>query len=225
MQARTDTENWCGVLQEVALPGSGGDPEQFLEAAVAYANDRCWGTLSCSLMASCPPQSALSTALAASCLPVPSTLSGHGAKRAWQRACTAVRPQAVACHVSAPCITLGRPLSFSLPAGSQMEQNHVGGPSEGAGIAGRVLFVTLGLVQVPPDVSAAHAEAVESAVAALRYGSININVVTMLGFCVPKLTWGAFPGNTPHVRTHLHHPSSSPLSRSTFHLAIVSCCF
>lgn len=50
VQARTDTENWCGVLQEVALPGTGGDPETFLEAAVAYANDRCWGTLSCSLM-------------------------------------------------------------------------------------------------------------------------------------------------------------------------------
>jgi hypothetical protein len=56
-------------------------------------------------------------------------------------------------------------------------------------------------VQVPPDVSAAHADAVESAVAALRYGSININVATMLGFCVPKLTWGAFPGNTPQVRS------------------------
>ena len=50
MQARTDTENWCGVLQEVALPGTGADPEKFLDAAVVYANDRCWGTLSCSLM-------------------------------------------------------------------------------------------------------------------------------------------------------------------------------
>lgn len=49
--------------------------------------------------------------------------------------------------------------------------------------------------------SAAHADAVDRAVAALRYGSININVVTILGFCVSKLTWGAYPGNTPQVRT------------------------
>lgn len=49
--------------------------------------------------------------------------------------------------------------------------------------------------------SAAHSDAVDRAVAALRYGSININVVTILGFCVSKLTWGAYPGNTPQVRT------------------------
>ncbi len=42
---------------------------------------------------------------------------------------------------------------------------------------------------------AEHAGAVDAAVAALRYGSINVNVATMLGFCVPRLTWGAFPGN------------------------------
>ena len=55
------------------------------------------------------------------------------------------------------------------------------------------------LLQVPPSVSTHHADAVDKAVAALRYGSVNINVVTMLGFCVPKLTWGAFPGNTPQA--------------------------
>ena len=54
-------------------------------------------------------------------------------------------------------------------------------------------------VQVPPNVSAHHADAVDKAVAALRYGSVNINVVTMLGFCVPKLTWGAYPGNKPQA--------------------------
>lgn len=37
MQADGQTENWCGVLQEVALPCQ---PEGFLEAAVAFANDR-----------------------------------------------------------------------------------------------------------------------------------------------------------------------------------------
>ena len=56
---------------------------------------------------------------------------------------------------------------------------------------------------MPPEVSTQHADAVDKAVAALRYGSININVVTMLGFCVPKLTWGAYPGNTPQVRGQL----------------------
>lgn len=50
MQAQTKTENWCGVLQEVALPGTQGDPDAFLEAAVKFANEECWGTLSCSLM-------------------------------------------------------------------------------------------------------------------------------------------------------------------------------
>ena len=61
-QAKTDTENWCGVLQEVALPGTGGDPAAFLAAAVAFANERCWGTLSCSLMVhpSTPDHAAIS---------------------------------------------------------------------------------------------------------------------------------------------------------------------
>ena len=53
--------------------------------------------------------------------------------------------------------------------------------------------------QVSPDVQAQHAEALDRAIAGLRYGSINVNVATMLGFCVPKLTWGAYPGNTPQV--------------------------
>lgn len=32
-------------------------------------------------------------------------------------------------------------------------------------------------------------------VAGLKYGSININVSGILGFSVPNLTWGAYPGN------------------------------
>lgn len=51
------------------------------------------------------------------------------------------------------------------------------------------------VAQVSPDVMEEHASAVDAAVAALRYGSVNINVASMLGFCVPRLTWGAFPGN------------------------------
>jgi hypothetical protein len=65
---------------------------------------------------------------------------------------------------------------------------------------------------VPPDVSAQHADAVDQAVADLKYGSININVVTMLGFCVPKLTWGAYPGKTPQVEMTL---IIAPVSKAT----------
>ncbi|KAL4444976.1 hypothetical protein ABPG77_004026 [Micractinium sp. CCAP 211/92] len=47
-EAATQDENWCGVLQEVCLD-SGGDSERFMREAAAFANDRCWGTLSCSV--------------------------------------------------------------------------------------------------------------------------------------------------------------------------------
>ena len=49
--AATTDETWCGALQEVALPACGGDPAAFLDAAVAFANDRCAGTLSCVVFA------------------------------------------------------------------------------------------------------------------------------------------------------------------------------
>lgn len=47
-------EAFCGVYAEVTLdvgddPG-GPDPEKFLDEAVAFANERCWGTLSCALL-------------------------------------------------------------------------------------------------------------------------------------------------------------------------------
>jgi hypothetical protein len=41
-------EAFCGVLAEVDLDVS--TPEEFLEAAVTFANDNCWGTLSCMVM-------------------------------------------------------------------------------------------------------------------------------------------------------------------------------
>jgi len=41
-------EAFCGVLAEVALDAS--TPEQFLDAAVRFANDDCWGTLSCMII-------------------------------------------------------------------------------------------------------------------------------------------------------------------------------
>jgi acyl-CoA reductase-like NAD-dependent aldehyde dehydrogenase len=41
-------EAFCGVLAEVSLDAT--TPVEFLEKAVAFANDRCWGTLSCNLI-------------------------------------------------------------------------------------------------------------------------------------------------------------------------------
>ncbi|GAB4824152.1 hypothetical protein N2152v2_011198 [Parachlorella kessleri] len=48
--ANTQDENWCGVMQEVAFPGCGGDAGKFLDAVVPYCNDKCWGTLSCAMV-------------------------------------------------------------------------------------------------------------------------------------------------------------------------------
>lgn len=42
------TEAWCGVTSEVPLGGA--DVVEYIEKAVAFANDRCWGTLSCSIL-------------------------------------------------------------------------------------------------------------------------------------------------------------------------------
>jgi len=99
-QAALDEEFWCGVLQEVALPGCGGDASKFLTAAVPFANDKCWGTLSCAVIA----------------------------------------------H---------------------------------------------------PATQKAHKEEFEAAIAALRYGTICINVPGIVGFALTKLSWGGFPGSTP----------------------------
>jgi acyl-CoA reductase-like NAD-dependent aldehyde dehydrogenase len=41
-------EAWCGILAETSLDARG--PEDFLEKAVDFANDVCWGTLSCILL-------------------------------------------------------------------------------------------------------------------------------------------------------------------------------
>ncbi len=54
LQAELDKEHWCSVLQEIALPGTGADPAAFLAQAVQFANERCEGTLSCSVFV--PPQ-------------------------------------------------------------------------------------------------------------------------------------------------------------------------
>jgi len=41
-------EAFCGVLAEVSLDAT--SPAEFLERAVAFANERCWGTLSCCVL-------------------------------------------------------------------------------------------------------------------------------------------------------------------------------
>ena len=46
---------------------------------------------------------------------------------------------------------------------------------------------------------AQHQQAFEEAVAGLRYGCVCVNVTSMMGFCIARLPWGAFPGNTPEV--------------------------
>jgi hypothetical protein len=42
-------EPWCGITSFVTLPSS-DDPTEFLDRAVPFANDECWGTLSCNVL-------------------------------------------------------------------------------------------------------------------------------------------------------------------------------
>ena len=49
LQASTEQENWVGVLQQVDIP-AGGNAAAFLPKAVDYANNKCWGTLSCAVI-------------------------------------------------------------------------------------------------------------------------------------------------------------------------------
>lgn len=98
--ADAKNENWCGVMQEVTLSGSGGDAGAFMRAATKYANEQAWGTLSCAVIA----------------------------------------------H---------------------------------------------------PRTQKQYAAEFDETLAALRYGCIVVNGPTILGFATAKMTWGAFPGNTP----------------------------
>eukprot|EP01025_Chloroclados_australasicus_P032616 TRINITY_DN3304_c0_g1_i1.p1 TRINITY_DN3304_c0_g1~~TRINITY_DN3304_c0_g1_i1.p1 ORF type:complete len:193 (-),score=23.54 TRINITY_DN3304_c0_g1_i1:281-814(-) len=45
-QAQTDEETWSLALQEVGLD-TGPDPQEFLQAALPFCNDKLFGTLSC----------------------------------------------------------------------------------------------------------------------------------------------------------------------------------
>ena len=102
VQADVTHENWVGVLQQIDISG-GGNPESFLPKAVSFANDKCWGTLSCALI-------------------------------------------------------------------------------------------------VDPVTQKTNATAVDTAIADLRYGSVNVNLPTILGYAVMKMAWGGFPGSTPQVK-------------------------
>jgi aldehyde dehydrogenase (NAD(P)+) len=42
-----------------------------------------------------------------------------------------------------------------------------------------------------------HRRDVDEAVATLRYGCVGVNVWSGVGFLLPALPWGAYPGNTP----------------------------
>lgn len=44
-----DQENWCGVLQEVSLDCA-DTADAFFKAAASFANETCWGTLSCAVL-------------------------------------------------------------------------------------------------------------------------------------------------------------------------------
>jgi hypothetical protein len=50
-EAVTTTENWVACLQEVGLPGPGDGGGAYIDAALAFANDACFGSLSCQVVA------------------------------------------------------------------------------------------------------------------------------------------------------------------------------
>jgi acyl-CoA reductase-like NAD-dependent aldehyde dehydrogenase len=52
-------------------------------------------------------------------------------------------------------------------------------------------------VFIDPATERAHAAAFDAFLGALRYGSIAVNVPTLLSYFTPALSWGAFPGHTP----------------------------
>lgn len=56
---------------------------------------------------------------------------------------------------------------------------------------------------VDPKTQSSSASAVDQAIADLRYGSVNVNLPSILGYAIMKLAWGGFPGATPQVCTSL----------------------
>lgn len=62
--------------------------------------------------------------------------------------------------------------------------------------ANETLWGTLSCVMlIDPATQRQNAEAVDGAIAQLRYGNIGVNAWTGMNFLLSALTWGAFPGN------------------------------
>lgn len=72
---------------------------------------------------------------------------------------------------------------------------------------------------VPPHVQKAHPEAVESAVADLQYGTVAVNAPSFVGFAVPQLAWGAYPGRQAHVSQQ----ASACMPTSATAIIIIDC--
>ncbi|MCB0828986.1 MAG: aldehyde dehydrogenase [Solirubrobacterales bacterium] len=50
---------------------------------------------------------------------------------------------------------------------------------------------------VDPKTARAHAAALDSAIAGLRYGTVGVNAWVGVGFLLARASWGAYPGATP----------------------------
>jgi len=50
---------------------------------------------------------------------------------------------------------------------------------------------------LPPSAEEDAPAACEAAIDALKYGSVNVNTVTGMGYFIPRLTWGAHIGHVP----------------------------
>ncbi|MEL6341745.1 MAG: aldehyde dehydrogenase family protein [Myxococcota bacterium] len=65
--------------------------------------------------------------------------------------------------------------------------------------ANETLHGTLGMtILIHPKTIAALGPLFEDLIAALRYGTIGINAWSGVGFLLPRVTWGAFPGHPRH---------------------------
>ena len=62
---------------------------------------------------------------------------------------------------------------------------------------------------VDPKTQSSNASAVDKAIADLRYGSVNVNLPSILGYAIMKLAWGGFPGAKPQVCTSLQLVSAA----------------
>ncbi|TDC27939.1 aldehyde dehydrogenase [Kribbella albertanoniae] len=82
----------------------------------------------------------------------------------------------------------------SLPAGSAADFL-----DSAVTFANEQLHGTLGAnILIHPRTARELGPKLDTAVAALRYGTVGINAWTAVGYLSPRATWGAFPGHTPN---------------------------